>query len=80
MDEEAADDEVLGVVELQEQLARLQGLEGSLTSRLPEVDLFDPGQAPQEAEPVVVGDPDPELHGEIMMARGEGAGQVEVFP
>lgn len=51
--------------------------ETTLASGLPEVDLLDPGQAPQEAEPVLVRDPDPELHGEPMMARAEGRGQVE---
>jgi hypothetical protein len=40
MDEEAAADEVLRVVELEEeQPARLQGPEGPLASGLPEVDL-----------------------------------------
>lgn len=82
MDEEAAaDDEVLGGVELEEeQLARLRGLEASRGTGTPEVDLLDPGQAPQIAEPVVVRDPDVELHGEPMMARGEGRGQVEELP
>lgn len=71
----AAADEVLGPVELEEeQPARRQGLETSLASGPPEVDLLDPGQAPQEAEPVVVRDPDPELHVEPIMKRGEGRG------
>lgn len=57
--------ECTGVVWLEEeQPARLQGLEFPLASGTPEVDLLDPGQAPQEAEPAVVRDSDPELHGE----------------
>lgn len=79
-EEAAAGDEVFGGVELEEeQLARLQSPEDRLASRLPEVDLLDAGLAPQEAEPVVVRDSDEELHGEPMMTRGEGSGQVEVF-
>lgn len=62
-EEAAADNVVFRGVQLEEErLSGIQRLEGLSAPRHPEIHLVYPGQAPQEAEPVVVGDGDSESH------------------
>lgn len=71
-------DEVLGRVELEEEeLARRERAETAPAAGLPEVHLVEERSVAQEAEPVVVGDADPEAHPVLLRSQPNLCNQTE---
>jgi hypothetical protein len=67
------DDEILRVVELeQERLPYLKSLKHSVPARLPEIDLVERRQIPEESKPLVVSDSDISFHWVPQIIRSAG--------